>query len=117
MFFQGGAAAVDTSTIVAALVYTLTSGSAFAVGAAAAIARFGWLFPQLFVAYWAQQRPRRLRFYMAGAFGRVACLLVLAGLVGTAVLPAGPPTIALFFAVWTMYALVSGIVAVPYNDI
>ncbi|PZR70325.1 MAG: MFS transporter, partial [Stutzerimonas stutzeri] len=35
IFFQGGAAAVDTSTVVAALVHGLT-GSAFAVGAAAA---------------------------------------------------------------------------------
>lgn len=45
VLFQGGAAAVDTSTIVAALVHALT-GSSFAVGAAAAIARYGWLFPQ-----------------------------------------------------------------------
>ena len=72
IFFQGGAAAVDTSTIIAALVHALTAGSAFAVGAAAAISRFGWLFPQLFVAFYAQQRMTRLPFYMAGAFGRVA---------------------------------------------
>ena len=36
VFFQGGAAVVDTSTIVAALVHGLT-GSTFAVGVAAAI--------------------------------------------------------------------------------
>jgi hypothetical protein len=54
IFFQGGAAAVDTSTIIAALVHGLTGGSAFAVGTAAAIGRFGWLFPQLFVAYYVQ---------------------------------------------------------------
>ena len=69
IFFQGGAAAVDTSTVVAALVHGLT-GSAVAVGAAAAIARFGWLFPQIIVAYYAQRRTRRLAFYVAGAFGR-----------------------------------------------
>jgi MFS family permease len=117
IFFQGGAAAVDTSTIIAALVHTLTAGSAFAVGTAAAISRFGWLFPQLFVAYYAQQRTSRLPFYMAGAFGRVACLVALGGVVWMAVQPAGPPTIALFFVIWTVYAFVSGIVAVPYNDI
>ena len=44
IFFQGGAAAIDTCTIVAALAHVLT-GSAIAVGAAAAIARYGWLFP------------------------------------------------------------------------
>jgi hypothetical protein len=59
IFFQGGAAAVDTSTIIAALVHGLTGGSALAVGTAAAISRFGWLFPQLFVAYYAQRRRRR----------------------------------------------------------
>ncbi|MCH8002452.1 MAG: hypothetical protein IIA34_12435, partial [Proteobacteria bacterium] len=45
IFFQGGAAAVDSSTIIAALVHGLT-GSSFAVGAAAAILHYGWLFPQ-----------------------------------------------------------------------
>lgn len=117
IFFQGGATAVDTSTIIAALVHGLTGGSAFAVGTAAAIARFGWLFPQLFVAYYAQQRRRRLPFYMAGALGRVACLVALAAVVWMAAQPAGSPTVALFFAIWTVYAIVSGIVAVPYNDI
>ena len=116
IFFQGGAAAVDTSTIVAALVHGLT-GSAFAVGAAASIARFGWLFPQLFVAYYAQQRARRLPFYMVGAFGRVACLAGLAALLWLAISPAGASVVVPFFALWTVYAFVSGIVAVPYNDI
>src|SRR3546814_10449187 len=80
IFFQGGAAAVDTGTIVAALVNGLT-GSPVAVGAAAAISRYGWLAPQLFVAYFAQHRQRRLPFYMLGAFGRVACLLGVAAVV------------------------------------
>ncbi len=116
IFFQGGAAAVDTSTVIAALVHGLT-GSALAVGAAAAIARYGWLFPQLFVGYFAQRRPRRLPFYMIGAFGRVACLAGVAALLGFAASRPGTAVIALFFALWTVYALVSGIVAVPYNDI
>ncbi len=116
IFFQGGAAAVDTSTIVAALVHGLT-GSAFAVGAAAGIARFGWLFPQLFVAYYAQRRAQRLPFYMVGAFGRVACLAGLAALLWYLASPGGALAVVLFFAIWTVYAFVSGIVAVPYNDI
>ncbi len=116
IFFQGGAATVDTNTVVAALVHGLT-GSTFAVGAAAGIARFGWLFPQLFVAYYAQRRARRLPFYMVGAFGRVACLAGLAALLWLAVDPPGASAVALFFALWTVYAFVSGIVAVPYNDI
>ena len=69
IFFRGGAAAVDPGTIVAALVNAFT-GRAFAVGATAAIARYGWLFPRLFVAYDAQRRPRRLLYYSIGAFGR-----------------------------------------------
>lgn len=76
IFFHGGTAAVNTGTIGAALVNALT-GSAFAVGAAAAIARYGWLFPQLFVAYDAQRRRRRLPYYSVGAFGWVACLAAI----------------------------------------
>lgn len=45
VFFQGGAAAIDNTTVVAALVHQLT-GSVVAVGAAATIARAGWLVPQ-----------------------------------------------------------------------
>lgn len=116
VFFQGGAAAADTSTIVAALVHGLT-GSPFAVGAAAAIARYGWLFPQLIVGWLAQRQQRRLPFYMAGAFGRVACLVGVAGLLGIVGNQPGTGLTAAFFLLWTVYAFVSGIVAVPYNDI
>lgn len=116
IFFQGGAAAVDTNTMVAALVHGLT-GSPFAVGAAAAIARYGWLFPQLIVGWLAQRRRRRLPFYLLGAFGRVACLAAVAGLLGVAGDRPSAGLTAAFFTLWTAYAFVSGIVAVPYNDI
>jgi FTR1 family protein len=116
VFLQGGAAAVDTSTIVATLVHALT-GSSFAVGAAAAIARFGWLFPQLIVGWMAQRRRRRTPFYMVGALGRVVCLVGVAGLIGLAGDRLGVGLTAGFFLLWTAYAFVSGIVAVPYNDI
>ncbi|RWI36111.1 MFS transporter [Mesorhizobium sp.] len=116
IFFQGGAAAVDTSTIVAALVHGLT-GSPFAVGAAAAIARYGWLFPQLIVGWLAQRHRRRLPFYMLGAFGRVACLLGVAALLGIVGDRSSAEVTVAFFTLWTAYAFVSGIVAVPYNDI
>ena len=114
--FQGGAAAVDSGTIIATLVHGLT-GSVVAVGAASAILRYGWLFPQLFVAYFAQRSERRMPFYVVGAFGRAACLAALAGVLAMA---GGLPqalVVALFFGLWTTYAFVSGIVAVPYNDI
>ena len=116
VFFEGGVAAVDSSTIIASLVHGLT-GSPFAVGAAAAIQRYGWLFPQIFVGYLAQRRERRMPFYMVGAFGRAACLAAIAGLLAVG---GGFPQallVALFFGLWTAYAFISGIVAVPYNDI
>lgn len=116
IFFQGGAAAVDSSTIIATLVHGLTANT-YAVGAASAILQYGWLFPQIFVAYLAQRRQRRMPFYMVGAFGRAACLVAIAGILGLAGwLPHGV-VVALFFVLWTTYAFVSGIVAVPYNDI
>ena len=117
IFFQGGAAAVDTGTIIAALVHGLTGGSAIAVGAAAAIARIGWLVPQLVIGHLAQQRQQRMPFYKLGAFGRVACLTGVAGLVALTGDRAGLSAIAAFFVLWTGYAFVSGIVAIPYNDI
>ena len=116
IFFQGGAAAIDTTTIVATLVHGLT-GSALAVGTAAAIQRYGWLFPQIFVAYLAQSRVRRMGVYKLGAFGRAGCLAALAVLLAAAgALPHGL-LIVLFFVLWTAYSFIGGIVAVPYNDI
>ena len=114
--FQGGSAAVDSSTIMAALVYQLT-GSSVAVGAVTAVLRFGWLFPQLIVGFLAQKRASSMRYYAIGGFGRAACLALL-----SAVLFTGSEVSAFMLSVvvlllWTAYSFVSGIVAVPYNDI
>lgn len=114
--FQGGSAAVDSSTIIAALVHQLT-GSPIAVGAVTTILRVGWLSPQLIVGYLVQRRRASLPYFMVGAFGRAFCLALLACLL---VVSAQLPTtwvVAGFFVAWTAYAFVSGIVAVPYNDI
>jgi len=46
--FEFGASFADTGTVVATFLGRLTPAP-MAVGAAAAIARFGWLVPQLFV--------------------------------------------------------------------
>jgi hypothetical protein len=106
VFFQGGAAAVDSSTIIATLVHGLT-GSPFAVGAATAILRCGWLSPQIFVAYLAQRRRRRMPFYMVGAFGRVVCLAgVAAALAAANVLPT--KVVVVLLGAQTAGALVNG---------
>lgn len=114
--FQGGSAVIDSATIVAALVYQLT-GSSIAVGAVTTILRIGWLFPQLFVGFLAQRGASSRRYYVIGAFGRAACIALLAGLLfhGQEWSPMGLAIPVL--ALWTAYAFVSGIVAVPYNDI
>ena len=124
--FQGGAAAVDSATVVASLVYYLT-GSAFAVGAASAILRLGWLLPQLIVGYLAERAQRRMPFYVFGAYGRALCLLLIALMLwwsqnwspSDGLQSGGSPlTLAAgFLLLWTLYAFVSGVVAVPYNDI
>ena len=114
--FQGGAAAVDSATVIATLVHGLT-GSVFAVGAASAILRYGWLSPQLFVAFFAQRAKRRMPFYVFGAFGRATCLVLIAALLAVAGNLPGAVVVALFFVLWTAYAFISGVVAVPYNDI
>ncbi|MEZ5936326.1 MAG: MFS transporter [Alphaproteobacteria bacterium] len=114
--FQAGSTAVDSSTIMAALVHQLT-GSPLAVGAVTAVLRFGWLLPQLIVGFWAERRGSSLRYYIIGGFGRAFCLLALAmTLFLGSDLDAGTLG-ALALLLWTAYAFVSGIVAVPYNDI
>ncbi len=114
--FQAGSAAIDSATIMAALVFQLT-GSPVLVGAVTAILRFGWLFPQLLVGFLVQRDGSSMRYYVLGAFGRASCMAVLAlvlhaGAHWTAGMLAGAVMV-----LWTVYAFVSGIVAVPYNDI
>ena len=115
--FQAGSSAVDSATIVASLVNHLT-GSLYAVGAASAVLRLGWLLPQLVVGFLAQRAERRMPFYVAGAFGRAGCLALIAAMLAFAGEPPDGGWVAGgFLALWTLYAFVSGIVAVPYNDI
>ncbi len=116
ILFQGGAATTDTGTFIATLVHGLT-GSPVAAGAAAAISRIGWLAPQIVVAHLAQTRSRRMGFYLFGAFGRGACLLAIATLLWSAGALPGTLVAIGFLGLWTVYAFVSGVVAVPYNDI
>jgi hypothetical protein len=114
--FQAGSSAIDSSTVVAGLVNHLT-GNVYAVGAATAILRLGWLAPQIIVSYFAQAARRRMPYYALGAFGRAACIALIAALLALAPVPAGPWLGSAFLGLWTLYAFVSGIVAVPYNDI
>ena len=114
--FQAGAAAVDSATVVASLVNHLT-GSVYAVGAASAVLRLGWLLPQLVVGFLAQRARRRMPYYIVGAFGRAGCLALIAALLMFAGKSEGAWLAGGFLGLWALYAFVSGIVAVPYNDI
>lgn len=114
--FQAGSAAVDSATIVASLTYHLT-GSVYAVGAASAVLRAGWLLPQAAVGYLAQRSGRRMPFYTVGAFGRASCIAAIALVLALGNNLPGAGLATGFLVLWTMYAFVSGIVAVPYNDI
>jgi MFS family permease len=114
--FQGGSAAVDSATVIAALVHQLT-GSAIAVGAVTTVLRIGWLAPQIVVGYLAQRRQSSLLYFIFGAFGRASCLALLACLLAfSEALSTTSVTIG-YFIMWTAYSFISGIVAVPYNDI
>ncbi len=114
--FQAGSVAVDSATIISALVFQLT-GSSVAVGAVPAILRFGWLFPQLIVGYLAQLGRSSMFFYVIGAFGRAAFMAVLALVLLMEAHWARPKLAIAVMLLWTAYAFLSGIVAVPYNDI
>ena len=116
VLFQGGAVTLDTSTFGAAFVHGLT-GSSLAVAAVSAISRIGWLAPQLVIAHFAQGRTRRMPFYILGAFGRASCVVLLVAALTLGGAAPASALIATFFVLWTAYAFISGIVAVPYNDI
>ncbi len=116
--FQAGSSAVDSATVMSALVHQLT-GSAIAVGAVPTILRLGWLLPQIVVGYLAGKCGSSMPFYVLGAFGRtfaiaaLAAILWLGGTAGWSFAALGAVTLVL----WTIYAGLSGIVGVPYNDI
>ncbi|MCJ8322425.1 MAG: MFS transporter [Rhizobiales bacterium] len=114
--FQAGSTAVDSATIMSALVFQLT-GSSIWVGAVTAILRFGWLFPQLFVGFLAQRSGSSMGYYAIGAFGRAICMLLLAVVLFVGADWSRLTLAVLVMALWTAYAFISGIVAVPYNDI
>ena len=114
--FQAGSSAVDSATIVASLVNHMTA-NVYAVGAASTVLRLGWLLPQLVVGFLAQRARRRMPFYSVGAFGRAVFLAVIAVLLAVAGQVSVGWAAGVFLVLWTLYAFVSGIVAVPYNDI
>jgi len=58
-----------------------------------------------------------MRFYIFGAFGRAACMAILAALLFFCRYLSFYNLVFLVMILWTAYAFISGIVAVPYNDI
>ncbi len=114
--FQAGSTAIDSATIISALVFQLT-GSPVVVGAVTAILRFGWLFPQLIVGFLAQRGGSSMHYYVIGAFGRASCMALLALLLYFGSDLPGVTLSVFVMVIWAAYSFVSGIVAVPYNDI
>ncbi len=114
--FQAGSAAVDSGTIMSALVWQL-SGSSVLVGSVTAILRFGWLVPQLIVGFLAQRAGSSMRYYVIGAFGRATAMAAMAAVLWAGADWPRPWLSAAVMALWVTYAFVSGIVGVPYNDI
>jgi len=100
--FQAGSTAIDSATIMSALVFQLT-GNPVIVGAVTAILRFGWLFPQLIIGFLAQRSGSSMQYYVIGAFGRAAVIAVLAlTLFAGANWPAGQLALAVML-LWTAY--------------
>lgn len=119
--FELGASFADSGTIVPAFLGRLGAGAP-AVGAAATIARFGWLFPQLFAANYAQGVRHRKPIYLVGGTGRAVSLGLLAAILFA--WPSAPgetaaPLMLLvtFFGLWTAFSFIAGLAGVPYNDV
>ncbi len=114
--FQAGSAAIDSATIMSALVFQL-SGSPVLVGAVTAILRFGWLFPQLFVGFLAQRGGSSMFYYKIGAFGRALAMAVMALVLWIGAGWSPGVLVTLVMVIWVIYAFISGVVGVPYNDL
>ena len=116
--FQGGSAAIDSSTIMSALVYQLT-GSPLAVGAVPTILRLGWLLPQVVVGFFAGRSGASMPYYAVGAFGRTAAIAALGAMLWAGATFGWPKGVlgAATLGLWILYAFLSGIVGVPYNDL
>jgi MFS family permease len=114
--FELGTAFVDAGTVLAAFLTNLT-GAALAVGAAESIRRYGWLVPQLFAAGYARGRRYRKPLYVFAGGGRALALATLAGLLVLLRDARSGVLLAVFFALWTTFAFISGVAGVPYNDI
>lgn len=116
--FEFGASFADTGTVVATFLGRLTPAP-MAVGAAAAIARFGWLVPQLFAAHYAQGLRYRKGIYLVGGWGRAVSLGALAAvLLWPSSLHHAPGVVlAVFFALWTLFSFVAGLAGAAYNDV
>ena len=71
VLFTIGGAFVDPATVLPSFISQLTD-SAVAVGLISAIGSGGWYLPQLFVASYAQPRPRKRPLYIFSAFLRAA---------------------------------------------
>lgn len=93
--------------------------SPVAVGAAAAIARFGWLLPQLFAAHYAQGVRYRKPIYLVGAGGRAIALGCLAVVLlwPTGLYGSDFAALTLFFTLWTVFSFISGLSGAAYNDV
>jgi len=116
--FEFGASFVDTGTVVATFLGRLTPGT-MAVGAATAIARFGWLLPQLFAARYAQSVEYRKSIYLVGGWGRALSLAALAAVLlwWTGLADAPGLALMLFLAIWTFFSFIAGLAGASYNDV
>jgi len=104
--FEAGATFIDTSVV--ALFVTRLTRSATAVGATEAIARVGWLLPQLVAAHYAQGLRYRKPIYLVAGWGRAMALGILATVVLVFPIP-GAQSLLVFFLLWTLFSFVSGL--------
>ena len=115
--FEFGASFADTGTVVATFLGRLTPGT-MAIGAASAIARCGWLLPQLFAASYAQGVQHRKPIYLVGGWGRALSLGALSVLLLWGGLGDAPGlALTLFFVIWTLFSFIAGLAGASYNDV
>lgn len=105
---------IDPTLVLVTFVNQLTANSVL-IGLVAPLRDAAWFLPQLGMSGWLQSRPQRLDVYRWSVWGRV---LVLGALVAAvAFLRDRTTLLVVFFVLFTIYAIVSGVSGLPFLEV
>jgi MFS family permease len=115
-FFTFATAFIGATTVLPAFISTLT-GSKVLIGLTASIFVTGWYLPQLIVARYIENKPRKKPFYITIATIRVSSLVLLTAIIYFFTGRAPNFVLLCFFFLFSLFSLGAGVAGVPFMDI